>query len=80
MPLEPIRLYKAPLSKEDAETIAHAAEVYTLIASMPSSTLDDAANYGEARHWIIRLLCGEEVGINEALLAESRRIMTKEFG
>lgn len=69
--------YKVPLSREDAETIEHAAEIRILEASLPYPHPIDPYAYGEARRWLYLLMQGEEVEIDESALAESRRIMTK---
>ena len=69
--------YRAPLSKEDAETIMHAIEVRVLQASLPESGVEIAARYGEARHWMTALFRGESVEIPEKELSKSRAIMQR---
>lgn len=70
-------LFTPPLSKEDAETIEHAAEVRMMECSMPRGPIEAVARYGEARRWLFELLQGRAVEIDEAELAHSRDIMTR---
>lgn len=73
-------IFTPPLSPEDAATIVHAAEIRILQASLQWATDDDAARYGEARRWLVELMQGHPIEIDENELAYSRAIMTKRIG
>lgn len=70
--------YTAPLSADDAATIAHAAETRILEMAMDRGFTANnlAERYGEARKWLVFLMQGKTIEIDETELAASRKIMT----